>query len=185
MGEMQAGHGLDHVQRVLGLARKIQDEVGGNRLVIELAAVLHDVGDAKFHDGFERSAEFSREILSERGADNELIDHVCHIVDNLSFRKRESAETLSLEGQIVQDADRLDALGALGIVRTIEYGAFKSQPFLRVHPTEKCGMDHFDDKLFQLKDLMNTDAAKKIAEARESFMRNFVGQLEAEIEGRL
>ena len=84
--------------RVLGSARAIQAEVGGELQIVELPALLHDVGDAKFHDGVERSAEFAREILGGLGADDELIEHVAHIVDNISFRKGESAKPLSLEG---------------------------------------------------------------------------------------
>ena len=80
-----AGHGMDHVLRVLASARAIQSEAGGDLPVVELAALLHDVGDAKFHDGVERSAEFAREILGELGAGGDLIEHVAHIVDNISL----------------------------------------------------------------------------------------------------
>ena len=125
----QAGHGMDHVIRVYRTACQIQSETGGERLVVQLAALLHDVGDAKFNDGQERSAEFSRQILSDLDVTTDLIDHVAEIVDNISFRKGVDPATLSLEGKIVQDADRIDALGAIGIVRTIEYGAVKGQPF--------------------------------------------------------
>ncbi|TWU55008.1 putative hydrolase [Rubripirellula tenax] len=172
-----AGHGMDHVVRVLVSARAIQSEVGGDLQIIELAALLHDVGDAKFHDGVERSAEFAREILNGLGADEDLIEHVAHIVDNISFRKGESAKPLSLEGKIVQDADRLDALGAIGIVRTIEYGAAFDQPFhLPDAGDAKTGVGHFHEKLFKLKSLMNTDAGRRMAEDREAFMRTFLNQ---------
>ncbi len=172
-----AGHGMDHVLRVLVSARAIQSEVGGDLQIVELAALLHDVGDAKFHEGVERSAEFAREILSGLGAGDDLIEHVAHIVDNISFRKGESAEPLSLEGQIVQDADRLDAHGAIGIVRTIEYGAAFGQPFhLADAGDEKTGVGHFHEKLFKLKSLMNTDAGRRMAEDREAFMRIFLNQ---------
>lgn len=177
MAGQAAGHGMDHVLRVLGSARKIQAEAGGELQVVELAALLHDVGDAKFHDGVERSAEFAREILGGLGADDELIEHVAHIVDNISFRKGQSAKPLSLEGQVVQDADRLDALGAIGIVRTIEYGAAFGQPFYLANAGDaKTGVGHFHDKLFKLKSLMNTDAGRRMAEDREAFMRTFLDQ---------
>ncbi|MFG0287774.1 MAG: HD domain-containing protein [Rhodopirellula sp. JB044] len=183
MSEQAAGHGIDHVMRVLKNAKMIHEHTGGERIVIELAAVLHDVGDAKFHDGVERSGEYSREILSELGADAGLIEKVAHIVDNISFRKRETADELSLEGKVVQDADRLDALGAIGIVRTIEYGAEFDQPFY-VHESEgqKTGVGHFYEKLFKLKGLMNTEAARKIAAEREKFMRQFLQQFFDECE---
>lgn len=172
-----AGHGMDHVMRVLRNARMIQAESGGSLEVIELAALLHDVGDAKFHQGVERSAEFAVQILTELGADEGLIEHVAHIVDNISFRKRESAKRLSLEGEVVQDADRLDALGAIGIVRTIEYGAAFGQPFyVPDSDVEKTGVGHFHEKLFKLKGLMNTAAGRRFAEDREAFMRNFLDQ---------
>lgn len=172
-----AGHGMDHVLRVLSSARAIQTETGGDLQIIELAALLHDVGDAKFHQGIERSGEFAREILRELGAQDELLAHVAHIVDNISFRKGVDASELSLEGKIVQDADRLDALGAIGIVRTIEYGASVGQPFYRSGTEyEDTGVGHFYKKLFKLKSLMNTDAARRLAQQREMFMRSFLDQ---------
>ncbi len=175
----QAGHGMDHVLRVLRSAREIQSEVGGGRLIVELAALLHDVGDAKFNDGTERSAEFSREILAELDVPKDVIDHVAMIVDNISFRKRSTATELTLEGKIVQDADRLDALGANGIVRTIEYGAALGQPFFISGSHEqpsKTGVGHFHEKLFKLRALLNTEPARRIAGQREQFMRTFLDQ---------
>lgn len=179
MAGQQAGHGMDHVLRVLKSAREIQAEVGGDPLVVALAALLHDVGDAKFHEGVERSAEFSRAILQELDASQETIEHVAGIVDNISFRHRADAEPLTLEGKIVQDADRLDALGAIGIVRTIEYGAAQGQPFYlpgNREQTPKTGVGHFYEKLFKLRELLNTDPARRIAEEREEFMRSFLDQ---------
>lgn len=172
-----AGHGFDHIERVLKSARLIQAEVGGDLLTVELAALLHDIGDAKFHQGLERSGEFSRNILSGLQVANELIEHVVEIVDNISFRRRAEAMPLSLEGQIVQDADRLDALGAIGIVRTIEFGAVRNQPFhLPSGQSGKTGIDHFHEKLFKLHDLMNTEVGRNLAVQREQFMRSFVQQ---------
>jgi uncharacterized protein len=177
MGGQAAGHGMDHVLRVLASARAIHADAGGDLEIIELAALLHDVGDAKFHDGVERSAEFAREILGGLGASEDLIEHVAHIVDNISFRKGDSAKPLSLEGQVVQDADRLDALGAIGIVRTIEYGAAFGQPFYLADAGDaKTGVGHFHEKLFKLKSLMNTDAGRRLAEDREAFMQAFLDQ---------
>lgn len=182
MAGQSAGHGLDHILRVLAMARSIQSQAGGDLGVVELAALLHDIGDAKFHDGVERSGEFAREILGQLGADGDVIEHIVRIVDNLSFRKREEAEPLSLEGKIVQDADRLDALGAIGIVRTIEYGAAIGQPFYLAADLidgsgkSRTGIGHFHEKLFKLKDLMNTQAARLMAEQREAFMRQFLDQ---------
>jgi uncharacterized protein len=176
-----AGHGFDHVERVLRSAREIQAETGGDPVVVELAALLHDLGDAKFHAGIERSGEFAQAVLSDLGESLDRIAHVVHIVDNISFRKGAGAAELSLEGKIVQDADRLDALGAIGIVRTIEYGAAIGQPFCRSDgESGKTGIDHFYDKLFKLRDLMNTDAGRRLAADREQFMRTFLDQFQRE-----
>lgn len=180
-----AGHGYDHIQRVWNTARTLQAKCGGDLLVIELAALLHDLGDAKFHNGRERSKEFSFLILKEIGVKQTIRDHVGTIVDNISFRKRESAEPLSLEGQVVQDADRLDALGAIGIVRTIEFGAAFDQPFYVPNgESQKSGIGHFHEKLFKLRDLMNTTAGRELAQEREDFMRAFIAQFESECAGQ-
>ncbi|MCD0462557.1 HD domain-containing protein [Roseiconus lacunae] len=177
-----AGHDMDHIDRVVSTAKVIQSREGGDPLVIELAALLHDVGDAKFHDGVERSGEFSREILEKMMASNgsmgePMIRHIVQIVENISFRKRAEASPLSLEGQVVQDADRLDALGAIGIVRTIEYGAVKGQCFFDPkNPHAKSGVSHFYEKLFRLRSLMNTETGRQMAVRREQFMQNFLRQ---------
>ena len=178
MAGQGAGHGMDHVLRVLKLARQIHArQVEGDRLVIELAALLHDVGDAKFHGGRERSGELTREILGELDVSGETIEHVADIVDRIPFRKNVDPSTLCIEGKIVQDADRLDALGAIGIVRTIEYGAELGQPFWSPDPSvTKTGVGHFHEKLFKLKSLMNTAPAREMAEDRERFMRLFLKQ---------
>ncbi|WP_417746553.1 HD domain-containing protein [Rosistilla oblonga] len=178
-----AGHDVDHVLRVHRVAREIQAEVGGDLFVIELAALLHDIGDAKFHDGKERSGEFSREILGELLVDPASIERVAEIVDTISFRKAADRATLSLEAQVVQDADRLDAMGAVGIVRTIEYGASVGQPFHigeHADASERTGLGHFEDKLFRLAALMNTEPARRIAGQRHDFMKQFVDQYLAE-----
>ncbi|MGV3484499.1 MAG: HD domain-containing protein [Planctomycetaceae bacterium] len=191
--DQQAGHGMDHVLRVFAMARQIQAEVGGDRLTIELASLLHDVGDAKFNHGAERSAEFSREILMAMEVPAPVVDHVVAIVDNISFRKGVAANTLSLEGQVVQDADRLDALGAIGIIRTIEYGAVFGQPFhlpasqkvgnaidSAAVARPKTGVQHFYDKLFKLRAQLNTAPARRMAEDREKFMKEFLRQFFSE-----
>ncbi len=184
MATQGAGHGFDHIQRVLALARRIRAVVGGDLTVIELAALLHDVGDAKFHDGVERSGELSRAILEQLGAAESTIEHVVAIVDNISFRKRHDAAPLSLEGQVVQDADRLDALGAIGIVRTIEYGAVLGQPFYAPQsPHARTGIGHFHEKLFHLPGLMNTELGRQLAEDRVVFMREFLHQFLSECAG--
>ncbi len=178
MAGQQAGHGVDHVLRVLKTSLEIQKEVGGDVFVVQLAAWLHDVGDAKFHNGVERSAQFAREILSRLDVASDTVAQVAHIVDNISFRKGAAAAELTLEGQIVQDADRLDALGAIGIVRTIEYGAAFQQPFHVPDNagSQQTGVGHFYEKLFKLRELLNTEPARRIADRREAFMKEFLEQ---------
>ncbi|QDV69352.1 putative hydrolase [Rosistilla carotiformis] len=179
MAGQAAGHDFDHVLRVRHAAQSLQAEVGGDRFVIELAALLHDIGDAKFQGGIERSGEFTQQILAEQPVASPVIPRVVEIVETISFRKRTDRSTLTLEAQIVQDADRLDALGAVGIVRTIEYGATVGQPF-HCSQTESeprpTGIDHFHEKLFRLTDLMNTDPARRIARQRHAFMQSFLDQ---------
>lgn len=177
MEGQQAGHGVDHVQRVVSLALQLQRCEGGNRTIIALAAWLHDVGDAKFCDGVERGAELSAEILQRCAAPPELIQPVVEVVDTISFRKAFDRSQLSWEAKIVQDADRLEALGAIGIVRTIEYGAHRNRPFYlpgEDMATSQCSLGHFYQKLFRLRGLMNTATARTIAERRELLMRQFV-----------
>ncbi len=179
MQGQQAGHGLDHVQRVVRSARAIQSAVGGCPFIVEVAAWLHDIGDAKFHEGRERSGEFSREILGQFDLPSESTEHVVAIVDGISFRKSGSSPPLSLEGQIVQDADRLDALGAIGIVRTIEYGATRGQAFYDPASDllrDATGVGHFYQKLFKLRGLLNTEPARRMSQEREEFMRTFLQQ---------
>ncbi len=177
LASQRAGHGMDHVRRVLRTARQIQAEVGGNRIIVELAALLHDIGDAKFHGGMECSGRFSREILQQLGAPGDWIEAIVCIVDAIPFRKQHDPGKLSLEAKIVQDADRIDALGAIGIVRTIEYGATVGQPFYvqgSDPQTRQTGVGHFYEKLFKLRNLLNTEPAKRMALERENFMREFL-----------
>ncbi len=184
LADQGAGHGYDHIQRVWATARKLNRTCGGDSFVIELSALLHDIGDAKFHNGKERSAEFTIEILTQLGVDEVTINHVAQVVDNISFRKRDTAEALSLEGQVVQDADRLDALGAIGIVRTVEFGAVFDQPFYSPKgESQKSGIGHFHAKLFKLRDWMSADAGRRVARSREDVMRAFVTQFERECTG--
>ncbi|MFK7736354.1 MAG: HD domain-containing protein [Pirellulaceae bacterium] len=189
MSGQGAGHDWDHVVRVLRTSEKLAAEVDADRFIVRLAALLHDIGDAKFHDGQEKSGEFSHEILAQVGVDSTTREAVIHIVENLSFRKREVSEELTLEGQVVQDADRLDALGAIGIVRTIEFGAWKQQPFYRRwndadskgSDNQPTGVGHFAEKLLRLRATLNTEPAREIALEREQFMRTFLTQYFAEI----
>lgn len=187
----EAGHDWFHIERVWKLSKKIAEKEGGNLEVIELSALLHDIADPKFHNGDETLAlKISKDFLEEIHVNAELIEQVLFVIKNISFKNRaEAPENPPLELQIVQDADRLDAIGAIGIARTFNFGGFKNN--LMYHPEIKpnLGMNkeeykksngttinHFYEKLLLLKDLMNTETAKKIASERHDFMRQFLDE---------
>ena len=187
----EAGHDWFHIERVWKLSKKIAEKEGGNLEVIELSALLHDIADPKFHNGDETLAlKISQNFLEEIHVDTELIEQVLFVIKNISFKNRaEAPENPPLELQIVQDADRLDAIGAIGIARTFNFGGFKNN--LMYHPEIKpnLGMNkeeykksngttinHFYEKLLLLKDLMNTETAKKIASERHDFMLQFLDE---------
>ena len=187
----EAGHDWFHIERVWKLSKKIAEQEGGNLEVIELSALLHDIADPKFHNGDETLAlKISRNFLEEIHVEGELIEQVLFVIKNISFKNRaEAPENPPLELQIVQDADRLDAIGAIGIARTFNFGGFKNN--LMYHPEIKpnLGMNkeeykksngttinHFYEKLLLLKDLMNTETAKKIASERHDFMLQFLDE---------
>ena len=187
----EAGHDWFHIERVWKLSKKIAEKEGGNLEVIELSALLHDIADPKFHNGDETLAlKISKDFLEEIHVEGELIEQVLFVIKNISFKNRaEAPENHPLELQIVQDADRLDAIGAIGIARTFNFGGFKNN--LMYHPEIKpnLGMNkeeykksngttinHFYEKLLLLKDLMNTETAKKIASERHGFMLQFLDE---------
>ena len=187
----EAGHDWFHIERVWKLSQKIAAEEGGNREVVELAALLHDIADPKFHDGDETLAlKISEELMNSLNVLEEVIAQVLFIIQNISFKNRgEVTENLPIELKIVQDADRLDAIGAIGIARTFNFGGFKNN--LMYHPeispklnmskeeykkNEGTTINHFYEKLLLLKDLMNTDSAKKIAAERHDFMLKFLDE---------
>ena len=187
----EAGHDWFHIERVWKLSKKIAEKDGGNLEVIELSALLHDIADPKFHNGDETLAlKISKDFLEEIHVNAELIEQVLFVIKNISFKNRaEAPENPPLELQIVQDADRLDAIGAIGIARTFNFGGFKNN--LMYHPEIKpnLGMNkeeykksngttinHFYEKLLLLKDLMNTKTAKKIASERHDFMLQFLDE---------
>ena len=187
----EAGHDWFHIERVWKLSKKIAEKEGGNLEVIELSALLHDIADPKLHNGDETLAlKISQNFLEEIQVDAELIEQVLSVIKNISFKNRaEAPENPPLELQIVQDADRLDAIGAIGIARTFNFGGFKNN--LMYHPEIKpnLGMNkeeykksngttinHFYEKLLLLKDLMNTETAKKIASERHDFMLQFLDE---------
>lgn len=187
----ESGHDWFHIERVWKLSLHIQEKEGGDKLVIELAALLHDIADPKFHNGDETIAtKIVTEFLTEQKVDQETISKVIFIIENMSFKNRNDApKDLPLELKIVQDADRLDAIGAIGIARTFNFGGYKNN--LMYHPDIKpklaqskeeykksngTTINHFYEKLLLLKDLLNTKTAKEIAEHRHQFMLQFLDE---------
>lgn len=189
----EAGHDWFHIERVWKLSKIISEKEGGELEIIELGALLHDIADPKFHNGDETLAlKISREFLESQNLEDKKIEKVLFIIKHISFKNRSEKSEFSTENplkelQIVQDADRLDAIGAIGIARTFNFGGFKNNlmydpeilPKLNMSKEEYKKSDgttinHFYEKLLLLKDLMNTEAAKKIASKRHDFMENFL-----------
>lgn len=193
--DAEGGHDWYHIKRVWKNALYIaKQEEKGNLLVIELAALLHDIADAKFHNGDEtigprKANKFLRSIY----VPEDVIEDVINIIENISFRKRHSStEYSSIELEIVQDADRLDAIGAIGIARVFNFGGFKHRPLYEpVNAVTQNGngnahrhtIGHFYDKLLLLSGMMNTQTGKKLAEERHQFMVKFLEQFYREWEG--
>lgn len=174
----ETGHDYYHIERVVKVAKKLAEEENADVFMVELAAWLHDLGDYKLNDGVNRSAELISGFLLLENVEAEIIHKVIEIVSQVSFSK--GNKPTSLEAMIVQDADRLDALGAIGIARCFAYGGKRGNEIYNPEHPEETSIQHFYDKLLKLKDMMNTSAAKKIAEERHQFLENFLQQFYAE-----
>lgn len=200
----EAGHDWFHIERVWKLSKLITEKEGGDLEIIELGAFLHDIADPKFHNGDENLAlKISRDFLKGENLEEKKIGKVLFIIKNISFKNRGenleiSAENPVKELQIVQDADRLDAIGAIGIARTFNFGGFKNNLMHDPENLPKLNMtkeeykksngttiNHFYEKLLLLKDLMNTQTAKKIASKRHAFMENFLQEFLQEWEVKI
>ena len=162
------GHDTAHSLRVYKNALEIAgNEPGCDMTVVSLAALLHDVDDHKLFD--HENNENAREFLSNSGVPSEKIEEICSVINSVSFSKNRGKKPATLEGKIVQDADRLDAMGAIGIARTFAYGGEHGRSI------EESVM-HFHEKLLLLKDEMNTESARKIAESRHEFLEEFLSR---------
>ena len=194
-----SGHDWWHVYRVWKNAVNIGREEQVDLFVVELAALLHDIADWKFHDGDDSvGPKLAREWLEKLAVDANIINHVCEIIKDLSFKGAGVATSIqTLEGMVVQDADRLDAMGAIGVARTFAYGGSSGRemynPDLRPEQHKSfeqyknnkgTSINHFYEKLLLLKELMNTATAKKIAEQRHQFMEEFLDEFFKEWEGQ-
>jgi len=173
------------------MSKEIAKKEGGDLFIIELAALLHDVADWKFHDGNLRAGgEKAKTLLKNLGVNDKSIRHICHIIDNVSFKGAGVKNKIKTkEGMIVQDADRLDVIGAIGIARTLAYGGFIGREIYnpeikpKLHKSFKeykdskgTSINHFYEKLLLLKDRLNTKTAKKIAQKRHRFLENYLKQ---------
>lgn len=193
-----SGHDWWHVYRVWQNAIAIGQAEGADMFVVQLAALLHDIADWKFNDGdMKAGGRVSAEWLTELSVDGNVINHVSAIIDRLSYKGAGVDTSMpTLEGKVVQDADRLESMGAMGVARTFAYGGYKGRPLYdpnikpEVHTSleqykNSAGptINHFYEKLLLLKELINTDHAKKLAAGRHEFMESFLKQFFAEWSG--
>lgn len=195
----ESGHDWWHIQRVWNNALNILKTEPADQLIVELAALLHDIADSKFHDGNEDiGPQKAGDFLKSHKLNEDTIQQVQQIIRNMSFKASlGKIEFHSKELEIVQDADRLDAIGAIGIARAFTYGGFKNRelynpeipPALSMSKEEYKNstaptINHFYEKLLLLKDKMNTESGKKIATERHSFMEQYLEQFYKEWDGR-
>ena len=196
----EGGHDWFHIERVYKNALLIAEGVDCDLIVVKLGALLHDIADSKFHGGDETvGPKTARTFLESQNVSEDIILHVIAIIENISFKGGNFEKKFnSKELEIVQDADRLDAIGAIGIARTFNYGGFKNRPLYNpnIQPnmnmnkeeyknSESPTLNHFYEKLLLLKDKMNTETGKKIAQKRHDFMVTFLSQFYAEWDGEV
>jgi uncharacterized protein len=200
LNDAEGGHDWWHVYRVWKTAVHIAREEKVDMLIVELGALLHDIADSKFHDGDEEIGPArARSFLQSLGIKENTIEHVVNIIANISFKGGKVKQQFkSPELDVIQDADRLDALGAIGIARTFNYGGYKGRaiydpdikPNLQLTKEEYKNstaptLNHFYEKLLLLKDLMNTKTGKQMAEKRHKYMLAFLDQFYKEWDGLL
>jgi uncharacterized protein len=194
----EGGHDWFHIYRVWKNSIALAKLESADMFVVQLSALLHDIADSKFHGGDESiGVVMAGKFLMEIGVDTDTIHHVQNIIDNISFKGgKESVKFRSKELDIVQDADRLDAIGAIGIARAFSYGGFKNRKLYDPEIAPDLGMDkeaykksqaptinHFYEKLLLLKDRMNTATGKAMAERRHTFMQQYLDEFYSEWEG--
>jgi len=198
LANAEGGHDWFHIESVYKNALLIAKNENVDVFTVQLGALLHDIADSKFHNGDETvGPKIAREFLQKQNVDSSVIEHVINIIENISFKGgNEIQKFQSLELDVVQDADRLDAIGAIGIARCFNYGGFKNreiynpdiQPNLNMNKAEyktsnAPSINHFYEKLLILKDKMNTETGKALAEKRHAFMEIFLQQFYNEWDG--
>jgi uncharacterized protein len=194
----EGGHDWFHIERVYRNAILISKNEVCDTVLVQLGALLHDIADSKFHNGDETvGPRIAREFLESEDVEDEIISHVVNIIENISYKGGNFEKKFtSIELNVVQDADRLDAIGAIGIARMFNYGGFKNRTIYdpQIAPNLKMSkeeykkntsptINHFYEKLFLLKDKMNTETGKEIAKERHRYMEGFLSQFYAEWEG--
>ena len=199
LANAEGGHDWFHIERVYMNALLISKNESVDLFVVSLGALLHDIADSKFHNGDETvGPRIAREFLFKQNVDSTIIEHVVNIIENISFKGGNEAQKFkSIELDVVQDADRLDAIGAIGIARCFNYGGFKNRqlynpdikPNLNMNKKEyktstAPTINHFYEKLLLLKDRMNTKTGKQIAAERHLFMEQFLNQFYNEWTGK-
>ena len=198
--DVESGHDWFHIERVYKNALLIAADENVDEFIVTLGALLHDIADAKFHDGDESiGPKKASEFLKNQQVDNEIIEHIVNIINHISFKNslsKTEEKFSSNELKVVQDADRLDAIGAIGIARCFNYGGFKNreiynpeiEPNLNItkeayKKSSAPTINHFYEKLLLLKDKMNTKTGRKIAQERHTYMEGFLSQFFAEWNG--
>jgi len=196
----EGGHDWFHIQRVFNNTLLIAKNEKVEDMVVNLGALLHDIADAKFYEGDETvGPRMATDFLKSITVEQKVIDHVVKIIENISFKsslENNGERFTSLELQVVQDADRLDAIGAIGIARAFNYGGFKNRelhnpdilPNLNMTKAEykkskAPTINHFYEKLLLLKEKMNTETGKKLAESRHQYMLDYLTQFDQEWNG--
>ncbi len=198
LSNAEGGHDWWHIYRVWQNAKTIASSETADLFVVELGALLHDIADSKFHDGDEKKGPaIAREFLQNLKVDQDIVDHVVNIIQHISFKGgHHEGQFKSIELDIIQDADRLDALGAIGIARAFNYGGFKNRKIndptipAKLNQTKEeyknstaPTLNHFQEKLLLLKDLMNTEKGRKLAEKRHQFLLTYLDTFHREWEG--
>jgi len=196
LGADSSGHDWWHVDRVARTASKIACVEKADVFVCELAALLHDVADEKLNESEQAGLNIVEQWLEKEQVPVAILQHVMEIIASLSFKGGSRPPMRTLEGKIVQDADRLDAMGAMGISRVFAYSGAKGRPIHLPNLAPRANMtpeeyrngkdtaiNHFHEKLLKLKNLMNTDYGQKMAEQRHQFMLDYLQQFELEWQG--
>ena len=191
-----SGHDYFHTLRVYKMATRIAEQENADLTIVQLAALLHDVDDIKLSPETHANKDRAVAFLREHSISEEMIKTICGIIGEISFKGSDSIVPETIESKCVQDADRLDAIGAIGIARAFAYGGSHNRvihdpeikPAIHMNAGEyqnhiSTTVNHFYEKLFQLKELMNTATAKKIARQRENYMKSYISEFLDEWDG--